>query len=233
MGHAPDPPGATGPRLAGRDRRRSLTISRVPFARHAGGRPMVPGGLDAGRFDGPAGLEGRVRRLVGRRRLDADGRAGRSGRGARLRIAVGIRPLPHRPEARRGDHLRVVLDAHRPGHGDPTGTARPHGHLRRVPQPRPHRQVGVHHRRHQRRAVRAGHRRRLEGRRVAGVRLRLPDPGRADGRAGRPPGGHQGHVRFRIGHVRRPLRQRSGGDQRPEGGPAPGSPSSSAATANA
>jgi hypothetical protein len=44
-----------------------------------------------------------------------------------------------------------------------------------LPQPGPHGQADLHARRHQRRPVRAGDRGRLEGRRVEGLRLRLPD----------------------------------------------------------
>ena len=50
-----------------------------------------------------------------------------------------------------------------------------------LPQPGPHGQDGLDHRRHQRRSLRARHRRRLEGGGVAGLRLRLPDARRADG----------------------------------------------------
>ena len=133
------------------------------------------------------------------RRLGPHDRARAAGRGARLRVAVGLRPLPHRPAADRRDHLRVVLRPVRAGDGDRARPARPHGHLHRVPQPRPHRQDGLDDRRHQRRPLRARHRRRLEGRGVAGLRLRLPDHRRADGRARRPPRDHPRDARRRAG----------------------------------
>ena len=51
---------------------------------------------------------------------------------------------------------------------------RAHGRVHRLPQPGADGQDVVDHRRHQRRPLRARHRRRLEGGRVAGLRLRLP-----------------------------------------------------------
>ena len=68
---------------------------------HDVGTDGAAGGTDAGRADGAPGLEGRVRRLG----PAADAwartrRARRAGRGARLRVALGLRPLPHRPATR-------------------------------------------------------------------------------------------------------------------------------------
>ena len=57
---------------------------------------------------------------------------------------------------------------------DRAGPPRPHGRVHRVPQPGPDREAVVDDRRHLRRPLRARHRRRLEGGRVAGLRLRLP-----------------------------------------------------------
>ena len=145
-------------------------------------------------------------------------------RGPRLRGAVGLRSLPHGPAADRRDHVRVVHGPVGPGHGDDARPARPHGHLHRLPQPRPHGQDVVDHRRHQRRSLRARHRRRLEGGGVAGLRLRLPDHRRADGRPRRQPRGHPRDARARPGVVRRGVRPRPPGDQRPEGHPAAADP---------
>ena len=61
--------------------------------------------------------------------------AGPAGGRARLRVDLGVRPLPHRPAADRRDHLRVVHDAVRAGRRDEPGPARPHRHLHGVPQP--------------------------------------------------------------------------------------------------
>ncbi len=118
------------------------------------------------RGDGSPGLEGRVRRLEARRRLGERGRARPAGRGPRLRVGLGLRSLHHRARPDGRDHLRVVHDAGRHRPGDVPGPPRPHGGLHRLPQPRPHREDGVHPRRHLRRPLRAGHRRRLEGGRV-------------------------------------------------------------------
>ena len=79
------------------------------------------------------------------------------------------------PGPDRRDHLRVVLGARRARDGDRAGPPRPHGRVHGVPQPGPHRQAVLDARRHQRRPVRARDRGRLEGRRVEGLRLRLPD----------------------------------------------------------
>ena len=187
------------------------------MARHDVGRRN--GGPDAGRADGTAGLEGRLRRLAAGRRLGTHGRAGTAGRGARLRVAVGLRPLPHRAGADRRDHVRVVLGARGAGDGDDARAARAHGRLHRLPQPGAHGQAVIDARRHQRRPVRAGHRRRLEGRRVARLRLRLPVAGRPHGGARRPPRGHQRDARARPLDVRGSLRPRPRRDQRAAGPP--------------
>ena len=106
------------------------------------------------------------------------------------------------PAPDRGDHVRVVLRPVRDRDGDRARPPRPHGRLHRVPEPGAHGEAVVHDRRHQRRPVRARHRCRLEGRRVAGVRLRLPDDRRADGRVRRPPRGHHRDVRAGPGELR-------------------------------
>ena len=102
-------------------------------------------------------------------------RARAAGRSARLRVDLGLRPLPHRPAAVRRDHLRIVLRPRRAGDGDRARPSRSHGHLHRVPQPRAHREDVVDDRRHQRWSLRARDRCGLEGGGVAGLRLRLPD----------------------------------------------------------
>ena len=166
------------------------------------------GGSDAGRVDGAAGVEGRVRRLAAGRRLGSHRRARRAGRGARLRVALGVRSLPHRAAPDRGDHVRVVLGAvgARDGHrARPPGA---HGRVHRVPQSGADGQDVVDDRRHQRRPVRARDRRRLEGRGVARLRLRLPDARRADGRVRRPPRGHPRDVRAGPRELRGRVRPR-------------------------
>ena len=55
--------------------------------------------------------------------------AGAPGGRARLRVAVGLRPLPYRPRGQGRDHLRVVLRAGRSGDGDVAGAAGAHGGL--------------------------------------------------------------------------------------------------------
>ena len=95
---------------------------------------------------------------------------------ARVRVALGLRPLPHRARSRptRSPSSRSRSWPRWRWSTEPR-PARPHGRLHGVPQPGPDGQAGLDHRRHQRRPVRARHRRRLEGGRVAGLRLRLPD----------------------------------------------------------
>ena len=131
---------------------------------------------DAGRVDGAAGLEGRVRRLATRPT------PGRGPSSSRMQAeALGFESLWV------FDHFHTVPDPtdeitfesfsmlDGPGDGDEARPPRPHGRLHGVPQPGPDGQAGLDARRHQRRPVRARDRRRLEGRRVAGLRLRLPD----------------------------------------------------------
>ena len=74
----------------------------------------------------------------------------------------------------------------------------PHGRLHGLPEPGADGEAVLDHRRHQRRPLRARHRRRLEGGRVAGVRLRLPAARRAPRRPRRSPRGHQRDVRARA-----------------------------------
>ena len=200
--------------------RGDATHRRVPTHRSDHPSPNPRRSIaDAGRSHGPAGLEARVRRLGPGRGVGADRRAGPGRRTPRLRVDLGLRPLPHGPAAGRGDDPRVVLDDHRPGDGDRAGPARPHGGLHRLPQPRPDREALVDDRCHLRRPLRARHRRRLEGGRVAGLRLRVPAAGRTARRPRRPPPDHPGDVRARASDLRGPVRPREPGDQRTEGSP--------------
>ena len=207
--------GSGGPGRGARDRTRASSsaedrrgLGRRPLRRFAGS-VTIPRSVptlevpDAGRVDDATGVEGRVRRVGAGRGLGSDGRALGAGGGARVRVAVGLRSLPHGPAPDRGDHVRVVLRPVRDRDGDRARAPRPHGRVHRVPEPGPDREALVDDRRHQRRPVRARDRRRLEGRRVAGVRLRLPDDRGADGRVRRPPRGHHRDVRGRAGRATR------------------------------
>ena len=177
---APAPPRTSGPLGATRPRGspgsprpgRREPPPRVTMAPDTGPRRrermqvglMVPQGWK-GEFDGwPADR-------AWARSLELDG----AGRGARRRIALGLRPLPYGPGPDGRDHLRVVLDARGARDGDDARPPRPHGRVHGVPQPGPHGQADLDARRHQRRPVRARDRGRLEGRRMEGLRLRLPD----------------------------------------------------------
>ena len=104
-------------------------------------------------------------------------------RGARVRVAVGVRPLPHGARSDRRDHVRVVLEPAALA-GSPAGSESGTWSSARSSAIRAHGQAGLDHRCHLRRPVRAGHRRRLEGGRVARVRLRLPTHGQRIGRLG-------------------------------------------------
>ena len=95
-------------------------------------------------------------------------------RGAGLRVDLDQRPLPGRPAAHRCAHLRTVRGADGPGHGDPAGPPRPPRAGGRVPERCADGQDDLDPRRRQRRPDRARHRRRLEGGRVAGLRVRVP-----------------------------------------------------------
>ena len=134
----------------------------------------MPECRDEDRCDRSPGLDGRVRRLGPARRVAADRRGRPAGRPARLRVDLAVRPLPHGPPPDRRDHVRVVHDAVGAGGADRAGPARPHRHLHRVPQPGAHGQDDLDDGRHQRRPDGARDRRRLEARRVARLRLRLP-----------------------------------------------------------
>ena len=134
----------------------------------------------------------------------------RPGRAARVRVDLAVRPLPHRPATDRRDHLRVVHVAGRAGRPDDAGPPRPHRHLHRVPQPGPDGQDDLDDGHDQRRPDGARDRRRLEARRVAGLRLRVPRDARAPGPARRRPRGHRPDARRRQArprHLRRPLRR--------------------------
>ena len=77
-----------------------------------------------------------------------------------------------------------------------------------LPERGAHGQDDLHARRRQRRAHGAGHRRRLEGGRVAGLRLRVPRGARAAGHPGGPSRGHHPDAPARACHLRGSARQR-------------------------
>ena len=134
-----------------------------------------------------------------------DGRDRPALRGGRLRIALDQRPLPGRPAGGRGTHLRVLRRAGRPGAGDASRSTRSSRARGRLPQPGPHRQGHLEHRRHQRRSRRAGHRGRLEGGRVGRLRLRLSRREDAPGHPPRCARGHQPDAGSGTRHVPRPV----------------------------
>ena len=125
------------------------------------------------------------------RRVAANDRGRPPGRPARVRVDLAVRPLPHRPAADRRDHLRVVHLAGGAGRDDRAGPPRPHRHLHRLPQPGADGQDDLDDGLDQRRPDGARDRRRLEARRVAGLRLRLPGDEGAAGTPGRRPRRHQ------------------------------------------
>ena len=126
-------------------------------------------------------------------------------RAARLRLDLGLRPLPQRPPPGPRGGVRVLDDRRRDQPADQHDPTRPDGRLCQLPQPGAARQDHVDGRRHLRRTSRLGHRRRLVRERVPGLRLRLP----AAGRAHRPPRRHgrdrQADVERARRHVQRPL----------------------------
>ena len=108
-----------------------------------------------------AGLEDRARRDRRRRRAVAalpGHRAHR--RGARLRLDLGLRPLPQRADAGARGGLRVLDDDGRARAGDHADPARSDGELHVVPAPDAHRQDHQLHRRDLGRPARLGRRRR-------------------------------------------------------------------------
>ena len=74
----------------------------------------------------PQGCDREYLGLTPRTRVGADGRGRPAGGGARVRVAVGLRPLPGRPAARGGARLRAVRGAGRAGDGHPRARL---GHL--------------------------------------------------------------------------------------------------------
>ena len=88
------------------------------------------------------------------------------------------------------------------GRADRAGPARPHRHLHRVPQPGAHGQDDLDDGLDQRRADGARDRRRLEARRVARLRLRLPGDEGAAGAPRRRPRGHHPDARRRPARAR-------------------------------
>ena len=129
---------------------------------------------DEARGHRPAGLGRRVRRLGPARRLAAHDRGRAGSRSARVRVHLAVRPFPHRSAPDRRDHVRVVHLAVGAGRGDRARPARARRDLHGVSEPGPHREDDLHDGLHQRRPDGARDRGRLEARRVAGLRLRLP-----------------------------------------------------------
>ena len=121
---AEDRRGAAGRRAAASPRGR-VTIGREPRTRHHGDdggvrrrRDRMQVGLMApqgwkGEYDGWDAADAWARTVE----------LARAGRGARLRVAVGLRPLPHGAAPDRRDHLRGLLGPHRPRDGDRRGSA--------------------------------------------------------------------------------------------------------------
>ncbi len=179
------------------------------------------------RRDRSPGLDRRVRRLGSARRVAADDRGRPPGGAARLRIDLAVRPFPHGPAADRRDHLRVVHLAGGAGGADRARPARAHRHLHGVPQPGPDGQDDLDDGLDQRRPDGARHRRRLEARRVARLRLRLPRDEGAAGAAGRRPRASSPRCSPATSTSTRRTRAatpRSGRDQRPEADPAAARP---------
>ena len=191
------------PGLRGLERdRRHVPGRRCDGVRRRDRRRARGGGADEDRRDRPAGLGRRVRRLGSARRLAADDRGRAAGRPARLRVDLAVRPLPHRAPPDRRDHVRVVHVAGGARRADRAGPARPRRHLHRVPQPGPHREDDLDDGLDQRRPDGPRHRGRLEARRVARLRLRLPRDEGAAGPARRRPRGHHRDARRRQAPAR-------------------------------
>ena len=154
----------------------------------------------------PAGLEDGARRNLGRRSEVGQGRRDRGARrGARLRLGLGLRPLPQRAGAGPRGGVRVLDDdgGHQSAH-EP-GAPRADGGLRAVSQSGAAGQDHEHRRRDQRRTPRLGHRRRLVRPRVPGLRLRVPRGQGAHRHAARDRRDREGDVVRARRHVRGPL----------------------------
>ena len=164
--------------------------------------------------------------------MATDRRRGPPGRGARLRVALGLRPHAGRPAARGGADLRAVRRARGNRGGDVAGAARTSRPRRRVPERRADRQDDLDARRGQRRAGGARDRGRLEGGRVAGLRLRVSRRAGTPGDPRRPPRDHHPHAGPGPGDLRGPSRPgRSTPSTSRKASSSRGSRSSSAATA--
>ena len=146
------------------------------------------------------------------------------GRGRRLRVALGQRPHAGRSAARGGADLRAVRRAGGPRDRNAPGPTRP------LVLAAAYRNAGLTAkaistaRRHQRRPGDPGHRRRLEGGRVARLRLRLPAGRRATGDPRRPSRDHQPDARPGTGDLGGRARPRPRRDPRAEGAPAAAHP---------
>ena len=159
-------------------------------------RRLRPAGLE----DGPGRDRGPIRAVRGD---DARGQGRR--RDGRLRLRLGLRPLPHRPRADHEYRLRGVDDVRGSCARYAKRQDRPDGHLQRLPQPRAARQDRLDGRRDEQRTptLRPGCRLVRAG--VARLRLRLPrGPGKDEDVQGgvrdRPPHVHRGRpdVRRRV-----------------------------------
>ncbi|CAA9447786.1 MAG: hypothetical protein AVDCRST_MAG01-01-4268, partial [uncultured Rubrobacteraceae bacterium] len=168
----------------------------------------------AGLEDGPGRDRGPLPAVRGD---DAGGEGG--GRNGGLRLHLGLRPLPHRPRAYKGDHLRGVDHQRGAREGHRARQDRPDGHLQRLPKPGPTRQDGLHGGRNEQWASSVRHRGWLVRARVARLRLRLPRGAGEDadvqgGVRDHPPHVHRGRRRLRRRVLQGgPPHQRAQGDK--------------------
>ncbi|CAA9572001.1 MAG: luciferase-like protein, partial [uncultured Thermomicrobiales bacterium] len=140
----------------------------------------------AGVEDGP-GRVGRPDRAV---RGDDERRQG-CGRG-RVGVDLGLRPLPHGPQADAGDDVRVLDDHRNAGAGHRAGPGRADGGLQRLPKPGAVREDRLDGRCGEPRPAGRGDRGGVVRARVEGVRLPV---GRHAGPDAQVPGGGRDHPR--------------------------------------
>ena len=136
-------------------------------------RPSGGDAMKLGLTPAPGLRPGVPRRRPGDR-LAADRRGRPVGRGPGLRVALGLRPHAGRPAAGGGDRSSSRSPSWRRSPSRRAGRGSATSCSRVVPQPRAHREGDLDDRRDQRRPGDPRDRRRLEGGRVAGLRLRLP-----------------------------------------------------------
>ena len=124
----------------------------------------------------PQGWKMELASIDGRGGEVVEGRRDRPARrAARLRLDLGLRPLPQRAPAGPRGGVRVLDDDHRDQPADEPHPPRADGRLQQLPQPRAAGEDHLDGRRHLRRAPRLGHRRRLVRERVPRLRLRVPE----------------------------------------------------------